>query len=211
MIINLMFIVFLKNILIDVFLNLYILIIILKNIKLFFMFIKNIKLFFMFIKNIKSFFMFIKFMFIKNIKSCFLFIKNLGINIKQSYFYTRAVCLIFTAFLFAILYILLIVFTLRSFFQNEDDDDVSLEKKTKEITPNLTLYYPLQSSILSVSIRFMGTLLLILFFFCINFFSILSIYNINLKIIIIFMLIIIYIIILTAIYHLLNSLSHFIK
>lgn len=35
----------------------------------------------------------------------------------------------------------------------------------RNITPNLTLYYPLEMSILSVSIRFMGTILLVIFLF----------------------------------------------
>ena len=46
----------------------------------------------------------------------------------------------------------------------------SFKAIAKKKTPNLTLYYPLQSSILSVSIRFMGTILLIVLLFCMSFF-----------------------------------------
>ena len=46
----------------------------------------------------------------------------------------------------------------------------SFKAIAKRKTPNLTLYYPLQSSILSVAIRFMGTILLIILLFCMSFF-----------------------------------------
>ena len=41
---------------------------------------------------------------------------------------------------------------------------IPLFNKLRVITPNLTLYFPLTSSIISVSIRFMGTFLMILLF-----------------------------------------------
>jgi len=46
----------------------------------------------------------------------------------------------------------------------------SFKAIAKRKTPNLTLYYPLQSSILSVAIRFMGTILLIILLFSMSFF-----------------------------------------
>lgn len=87
----------------------------------------------------------------------------------------------------------------------------NIKKNQKKITPNLTLYYPLPTSILSVSIRFMGTILLILIFFCISFFLLLTIYQINFKILILVFTIILYIIISCFVYHNLESLSHFLK
>lgn len=81
----------------------------------------------------------------------------------------------------------------------------------RKITPNLTLYYPLPTSILSVSIRFMGAILLILIFFCASFFLLITIYQINFQILSLFLTIIVYLTISSFIYHILNSLSHFLK
>ena len=77
-------------------------------------------------------------------------------------------------------------------------------------TPNLTLYYPLKMSILSVSIRFMGTILLFVYSFCISFFLILNFLNIPLEFISLIFLLNLFVFFLTFFYHTVNSLSHFI-
>jgi predicted membrane channel-forming protein YqfA (hemolysin III family) len=82
------------------------------------------------------------------------------------------------------------------------------EKKTS--TPNLTLYYPLEMSILSVSIRFMGSILLLVFTFCISFFLILNFLNISLEFVSFIFLLNLFLLISTSFYHTVNSLSHFI-
>ena len=81
----------------------------------------------------------------------------------------------------------------------------------KKKTPNLTLYYPLQSSILSVSIRFMGTILLIVLLFCISFFFLITVFNIDYKIVILCLNVLFYVALATLFYHSINSLTHFLK
>jgi len=87
----------------------------------------------------------------------------------------------------------------------------SFKAIAKKKTPNLTLYYPLQSSILSVSIRFMGTILLIILLFCMSFFFLITIFNIDYKIVILLFNALFYVILATAIFHSINSLTHFLK
>lgn len=86
-----------------------------------------------------------------------------------------------------------------------------VKKNQRKITPNLTLYYPLPASILSVSIRFMGTILLVLIFFCATFFLLITVYQINFQILSLILTIIFYITISSFLYHILNSLSHFLR
>jgi len=88
---------------------------------------------------------------------------------------------------------------------------VKIKKIKRKITPNLTLYYPLPTSILSVSIRFMGAILLILIFFCASFFLLVTVYQIDFQILSLFLTIILYITISSFGYHILNSLSHFLR
>jgi hypothetical protein len=85
----------------------------------------------------------------------------------------------------------------------------NLKKNQKKITPNLTLYYPLPTSILSVSIRFMGAILLILIFFCMSYFYLITVYYINFQILSLILIIFSYLIVSSFGYHFLNSLSHF--
>lgn len=87
----------------------------------------------------------------------------------------------------------------------------SFKAIAKKKTPNLTLYYPLQSSILSVSIRFMGTILLIVLLFSMSFFFLITVFNLDYKIIILFLNILFYVVLATFIFHSINSLTHFLK
>jgi|GEM_PF-4537447 len=87
----------------------------------------------------------------------------------------------------------------------------SFKAIAKKKTPNLTLYYPLQSSILSVSIRFMGTILLIVLLFCISFFFLITVFNIDYKIVILCLNVLFYVALATLFYHSINSLTHFLK
>lgn len=86
-----------------------------------------------------------------------------------------------------------------------------VKKNQRKITPNLTLYYPLPASILSVSIRFMGAILLVLIFFCATFFLLITVYQINFQILSLILTIIFYITISSFLYHIFNSLSHFLR
>lgn len=81
----------------------------------------------------------------------------------------------------------------------------------RNITPNLTLYYPLEMSILSVSIRFMGTILLVIFLFCTSFFLILNFFNISVELVNLIFILNINLLISTAFYHVKNALSHFLN
>lgn len=87
----------------------------------------------------------------------------------------------------------------------------SFKAIAKKKTPNLTLYYPLQSSILSVSIRFMGTILLIVLLFCMSFFFLITIFNLDFKITIFLLNVLVYVVLSTFIFHSMNSLTHFLK
>lgn len=87
----------------------------------------------------------------------------------------------------------------------------SFKAIAKKKTPNLTLYYPLQSSILSVSIRFMGTILLIVLLFSMSFFFLITISNLDYKFVIFILNILFYVVLTTFFYHSLNSLTHFLK
>merc|ERR1712110_1092207 len=85
------------------------------------------------------------------------------------------------------------------------------EAIAKKKTPNLTLYYPLQSSILSVSTRFMGTILLIILLFSMSFFFLITIFNFDYKLVILILNLLFYVVLTTFIFHSMNSLTHFLK
>jgi len=87
----------------------------------------------------------------------------------------------------------------------------SFKAIAKKKTPNLTLYYPLQSSILSVSIRFMGTILLIILLFSMSFFFLITIFNFDYKLVILILNLLFYVVLTTFIFHSMNSLTHFLK
>lgn len=84
-------------------------------------------------------------------------------------------------------------------------------KNKKIITPNLTLYYPLKSSILSVSIRFMGTILLLLVFFSFSVFILITIFDFNFELLCLVLTLLTYLIILSLFFHTINSIIHFFK
>jgi hypothetical protein len=81
---------------------------------------------------------------------------------------------------------------------------------TRIPTPNLTLYYPLEMSILSVSIRFMGTILLLIFSFCISFFLIFKFIDLSLEVINLIFLLSLFLLVSSSFYHVLNSVFHII-
>ena len=86
------------------------------------------------------------------------------------------------------------------------------EKKNYNYSnPDLVLYYPLESSILSVSIRFMGLILLILIIILLSVFIFSKIIFFNIKLLYFILLFIIYMIMIATYYHIQNSLSHFNK
>jgi len=87
----------------------------------------------------------------------------------------------------------------------------SFKAIAKRKTPNLTLYYPLQSSILSVAIRFMGTILLIILLFSMSFFFLVTVFSINFKLVILILTVLFYVALASLFYHSINSLTHFLK
>ena len=87
----------------------------------------------------------------------------------------------------------------------------SFKAIAKRKTPNLTLYYPLQSSILSVAIRFMGTILLIILLFCMSFFFLVTVFSIDFKLVILILTVLFYVALASLFYHSINSLTHFLK
>lgn len=87
----------------------------------------------------------------------------------------------------------------------------TLTPELRTPTPNLTLYYPLQTSILSVSIRFMGTLLLVFGFLSVSVFLILNLSNISFEFLNLIFFLNTLLLISTLIYHVINSLYHYIS
>ena len=87
----------------------------------------------------------------------------------------------------------------------------SFKAIAKRKTPNLTLYYPLQSSILSVAIRFMGTILLIILLFSMSFFFLVTVFSIDFKLVILILTVLFYVALASLFYHSINSLTHFLK
>jgi hypothetical protein len=102
---------------------------------------------------------------------------------------------------------LIILFVFKKLFVSKKSFKATAKKKT----PNLTLYYPLQSSILSVSIRFMGTILLIILLFCMSFFFLIIIFDLDFKIVILLLNLLLYVVLATFCFHSINSLTHFLK
>ena len=94
------------------------------------------------------------------------------------------------------------------FYKN---DKIASKKMYNYSNPDLVLYYPLESSILSVSIRFMGLILLTLIIVLLSIFIFLEILFLNTKLLSFLMLFMIYLIIISTYYHISNSLSHFNK
>ena len=85
------------------------------------------------------------------------------------------------------------------------------EPKVKIYSPNLTLYTPLHSALISVSIRFMGLILLLLFIFILNIFLLLYIYNISSAFMIFIFTFILGLIFLTFFIHVSFSMYHIIS
>ena len=113
---------------------------------------------------------------------------------------------------FNLIYFELGLFLSKYFMTN----NFSLEKvkrifKKGKITPNLTVYYPLPSSILSVSIRFMGTILLLLLYIFFNLFLFTFIFAINFKILSSVSFFIGTICLQSSIHHVLSSGTHFLR
>lgn len=133
---------------------------------------------------LKEVFMFV----LSDFKNIFLFFKNMFL------FFKKYIPLIF-------------LFIFNKLFVSKKSFKAIAKKKT----PNLTLYYPLQSSILSVSIRFMGTILLIVLLFCMSFFFLITIFNLDFKITIFLLNVLVYVVLSTFIFHSMNSLTHFLK
>ena len=133
-------------------------------------------------------------------------LKNLYIFLKEVFFFVLQDFK--TIFLFFKKYVpLSFLFIFNKLFVSKKSFKAIAKKKT----PNLTLYYPLQSSILSVSIRFMGTILLIILLFCMSFFFLITIFNIDYKIVIFLFNLLFYLVLATTLFHSINSLTHFLK